>query len=122
LNVIHAQDAEQLRHGLRTLIEASRRADQQPLLFFPKTALAWALAEAHERLRKARSAWEGDDYHQVGERDYAPGYAALLTRGLDLFDPASDEHRAFVVATETVCHVLDPLHETLLRPVRTEAA
>ena len=120
LNVIRPQDAEQLRHGLRTLIEASRRAEQQPLLFFPKAALAWALAEPGDRLYKARSAWEGDDYHQVGERDYAPGYAALLTRGLDLFDPASDEHRAFVAATKMVCQVLDPLHETLLQPAPTD--
>ncbi|MEO6798686.1 MAG: exodeoxyribonuclease V subunit gamma [Rhodanobacter sp.] len=115
LPLVHAQDAGQLRHGLRTLIGASRRAEQQALLFFPKTALAWASAEADDRARKARSAWEGNGYIQVGERDYAPGYAALLTRGLDLFDSASDEHRAFVAATEMVCHVLDPLHEALLR-------
>jgi len=120
LQVIHAQPEEQLRHGLRRLIEAGRRSERQPLLFFPKTALAWALARPDDRLQKARSAWEGDGYNQAGERDYAPGYAALLTRGLDLFDPASSEHRAFVAATETVCHVLDPMHETLLKPESTD--
>ena len=117
---IHAQSDEQLRHGLRVLIEASRYVEQQPLLFFPKTALAWAVAKPDERLQKAWSAWEGNGYNQIGERDYAPGYAALLTRGLDLFDPASSEHHAFVVATETVCHVLDPLRESLLKPETTD--
>lgn len=120
LSLIHAQEYEQLRHGLRTLIEASRRAEQQPLLFFPKTALAWAEAKPDDRVYKARSAWEGDGYNHVGERDYAPGYAALLTRGLDLFDLASDAHRAFVAATATVCHVLDPLQSTLLKPESTD--
>jgi exodeoxyribonuclease V gamma subunit len=121
LQVIHAQDANQLRRGLRTLIEESRRAEQQPLLFFPKAALAWALAKPDERRHKARLAWEGDGHNQVGERDYAPGYAALLARGLDLFDPAGSEHWSFVSATETVCHVLDPLQITLLKPATTDA-
>ena len=115
LQLIHAQDSEQLRHGLRTLIEARHDAEQQPLLFFPKTAFAWATAKPDDRTYKARSAWEGG-YNKTGERDYAPGYAALLTRGLDLFDLASNEHRSFVSATEIVCHVLDPRHETLLKP------
>jgi len=120
LQVIHAQPEQQLRHGLRSLIEACRRGEQQPLLFFPKTALAWAVAGPDDRLQKARSAWEGDGHNQTGERDYAPGYAALLTRGLDLFDPTGSAHHAFVAATETVCHVLDPLHETLLKPESTD--
>ncbi|MEO8748253.1 MAG: exodeoxyribonuclease V subunit gamma, partial [Rhodanobacter sp.] len=120
LPVIHAQDGEQLRHGLRSLIEASRQAERQPLLFFQKTALAWAVSKPDDRLPKARSAWEGG-YNQTGERDYAPGYAALLTRGLDLFDPAGSEHRAFVAATEIVCHVLDPLHAALLTPETSNA-
>jgi exodeoxyribonuclease V gamma subunit len=115
LQTIHAQDADQLRQGLRTLIEASHRAEQQPLLFFPKTALAWALAKPDERAHKARVAWEGDGHNQVGERDYAPGYAALLTRGLDLFDPAGPDHAAFVNATRLVCGVLDPERVSLLK-------
>ncbi|MEO6926915.1 MAG: exodeoxyribonuclease V subunit gamma [Rhodanobacter sp.] len=120
LQLIHAQESDQLRHGLRSLIEASRHAEQQPLLFFPKTALAWALADPDDRTSKSRSAWEGG-YNQAGERDYAPGYAALLTRGLDLFDPGSSEHHRFVAATEAVCHVLDPLHEALLKPATRDA-
>jgi exodeoxyribonuclease V gamma subunit len=60
-------------------------------------------------------AWEGDGHNQVGERDYAPGYAALLTRGLDLFDPAGPDQTAFVSATELVCGVLDPERVSLLK-------
>lgn len=118
LQAIHAQDAEQLRHGLRTLIEASRRAEQQPLLFFPKTALAWAHAAPDDRMHNARSAWEGNGFNQIGERDYAPGYAALLTRGIDLFDPDSPDHHAFVSATRLVCSVLDPEQRSLLKEPR----
>lgn len=118
LPLVHGQNAEQLRHGLRTLIEASRRAELEPLLFFPKTALAWACAEPDERAHKAKSAWEGNGYAQAGERDYAPGYAALLTRGTDLFDPDSPDHRAFVDATRLVCSVLDPEQRSLLKEAR----
>ncbi|MDE3209718.1 MAG: hypothetical protein KGM46_03160, partial [Pseudomonadota bacterium] len=60
-----------------------------------------------ERLAKAAAAWEGDGFNP-GERDYAPGYAALLGRDLELFDTTSPAHHAFVAATTLVCGVLDP--------------
>lgn len=115
LQPIHAQNADQLRDGLRSLITAYRHSEQQPLLFFPKTALTWAIAKPDERVSKASAAWEGG-FNQTGERDYAPGYAALLTRGLAMLDPDSPDYRAFVRATELVCGVLDPLHNMLLKP------
>jgi len=115
LDPVRAQDAAQLRRGLRRLIEAYLAAEQQPLLFFARTAQAYAMAAPEHRLAKAGAAWEGDDFNHVGERDYAPGYAALLGRGLDLFDPASPAHHAFVAATELVCNVLDPQHTILLK-------
>ena len=114
LDPIRAQDITQLRHGLRRLIEAYLSAEQQPLLFFPRTAQTWAISAPEDRLAKAAATWEGDDFNG-GERDYAPGYSALLSRGLDLFDPASPAHRAFVAATELVCGVLDPAHTMLLK-------
>jgi len=114
LDVIMALDGGQLRHGLRRLIQACRAAEQQPLLFFPRTAQAWATSEPEDRLTKAATAWEGDGFNP-GERDYAPGYAALLSRGLQLFGEASPAHRAFVAATELVCGVLDPQHTTLMK-------
>ncbi|WP_449428017.1 exodeoxyribonuclease V subunit gamma [Rhodanobacter umsongensis] len=117
LDPIRAQDAAQLRHGLRRLIDAYRSAEQQPLLFFPRTAQAYATSEPEARLGKAAAAWAGDDFNG-GERDYAPGYAALLSRGLELFDPDSPAHRAFVAATELVCAVLDPAHTMLLKEPR----
>ncbi len=113
LDLLRAQDRAQLRHGLRRLIEACLCAARQPLLFFPRTAQAWATSEAEDRLARAMAAWEGDDFNP-GERDHAPGYAALLGRGLDLFDATGPAHRAFVAATELVCDVLDPERTTLL--------
>jgi exodeoxyribonuclease V gamma subunit len=115
LDTILAQDRDQLRHGLRRLIETYQVAEQQPLLFFPRTALAWAAGKPEDRLAKAEAAWAGDGFNQIGERDYAPGYAALLSRGLELFDVDTPAHRAFVAATELVCGVLDPDHTTLLK-------
>lgn len=115
IEIMQRQDSAQLRHGLRRLIAATQSAEQQPLLFFPLTALAYAASEPEDRLTKAKSAWEGDRFNHAGERDYAPGYAALLSRGLDLFDADSPAYQAFVAATELVCSVLDPAHTTLLK-------
>ncbi|KZC16362.1 MULTISPECIES: exodeoxyribonuclease V subunit gamma [Rhodanobacter] len=117
LDAVMAQDDDRLRHGLRRLIEACRAAEQRPLLFFPRTAQAWAASEPEDRRAKAIAAWEGDGFNP-GERDYAPGYAALLSRGLDLFDETGPAHRAFIAATELVCGVLDPGHTTLLKEPR----
>jgi exodeoxyribonuclease V gamma subunit len=114
LDAILALDAGQLRHGLRRLVDAYRAAERQPLLFFPRTALAWAASAPEDRLARAAAAWEGDGFNP-GERDYAPGYAALLSRGLALFDVETPAHRAFVAATELVCGVLDPGHTTLMK-------
>lgn len=114
LGPVQAQDTAQLRRGLRRLIQAYRTAEQQPLLFFPRTAQAWAASAPNDRLARAAAAWEGDGFNP-GERDYAPGYAALLSRGLELFDAESPAHRAFVAATELVCDVLDPDHASLLK-------
>jgi exodeoxyribonuclease V gamma subunit len=44
-----------------------------------------------------RKAWLADG-RGVGERDYAPGYARLLARGLDPSDPASAEGAALIEA------------------------
>ncbi|MDE2308882.1 MAG: exodeoxyribonuclease V subunit gamma [Xanthomonadaceae bacterium] len=115
LDPVRAQDAAQLRRGLRRLIAAYQAAVQQPLLFFARTAQAYATAAPDQRLARAAAAWNGDGASHVGERDYAPGYAALLSRGLDLFDLASPAHHAFVAATGLVCDVLDPQRTMLLK-------
>jgi exodeoxyribonuclease V gamma subunit len=120
LDPVRAQDTDQLRHGLRRLVEAYVAAENQPLLFFAQSALAYAKSAPEERLIKAAAAWEGDDFRRTGERDYAPGYAALLSRGLELFDESSSAHQAFVAATELVCDVLDPQRAMLLKPQASE--
>ncbi len=123
LDALLAQDTEQLRHGLRALIDMYLAAQQQPLLFFPQSALAYASSAPEERLERAATAWAGSDSGHGGERDYAPGYAALLARGLDLFNPSSAAHRAFVAATQRVSAVLDPGHTMLFKsaPSRIDA-
>jgi len=121
LALLQAQDTDQLRRGLRCLIEAYLAAEQQPLLFFPRTAQTYALNDPETRLGKAAATWEGDDFNS-GERDYAPGYAALLSRGMELFEPHSPAHRSFLAATELVCKVLDPQHTMLLKASVSEPA
>ncbi len=113
LDAIVAQTPAQLREGLSSLIQVSRDSLSQPLLFFPKTAWAWANAKQGKRESDARSAWESAD-RTTGERDYTPGYAALLTRDMDLFDANSPEHASFVASIELVAAVLDPEHRVLL--------
>ena len=120
LDPVRAQDTDQLRLGLRRLVEAYVIAENQPLLFFAQSALAYAKNAPEDRLVKAAAAWEGDDFKRTGERDYAPGYAALLSRGLELFDESSSAHQAFVAATELVCGVLDPQRAMLLKPQASE--
>lgn len=120
LQPIHGQDLAQLRQGLRSLIAAWQAAGEQPQLFFPRTAQAYATSTPDERLGKAAAAWAGDSFGHHGERDYAPGYAALLGRDLNLFDPTDAAHHAFVAATELVCGVLDPARTMLMQ--RPEAA
>lgn len=115
LDAILTQDIDQLRHGLRSLIDTYLVAMQRPLLFFPQTALAYATSATEDRLAKAAVAWEGDDFGRTGERDYAPGYAALITRGLELFDADSPAHHAFVASTALVCGVLDPTRSILMK-------
>ena len=120
LDPVRAQDTDQLRHGLRRLVEAYVAAENQPMLFFAQSALVYAKNASEDRLAKAAAAWEGDDFKRTGERDYAPGYAALLSRGWELFDEGSSAHHAFVAATTLVCDVLDPQHMMLLKPQASE--
>jgi exodeoxyribonuclease V gamma subunit len=112
LGILRTHDEAGLRAGLHRLVDIWQAASQRPLLFFPATASAYADASADERERKARTQWEGSGFGP-GERDYAPGYAQLATRGLDLFDPHSPGHAAFVEAVGLVAGVLDPQRSVL---------
>ncbi|NYE30605.1 exodeoxyribonuclease V gamma subunit [Rhodanobacter sp. K2T2] len=117
LDPIVANDTDALRVGLRRLIDLAHAADRRPLLFFPKTALAYALSAPDERIYRTAAVWEGNDFSGMGERDYAPGYAALISRGVDLFDEKGAAYQAFVAATKAVCDVLDPSHRLLFKSV-----
>ena len=117
LALLGEQDEHELRAGLCRLVDAWQAASQRPPMYFPATTHAYATASAESRIANARRKWEGggsDD--AAGERDYAPGYARLATRGLDLFDPADPAHAAFVAATQFIAGVLDPRRAILLSP------
>jgi len=118
LDAVLAQDPGHLQAGLRRLIELWLGSERQPLLFFPRTAWAYATATTDKRLDAARKAWLGDENEHKGERDYAPGHARLLARDLDLFDVASDAHAAFAAAVAAVADVLDPARAVLFAPSR----
>jgi exodeoxyribonuclease V gamma subunit len=113
LTSIRSQTGEQMRNGLRRLIHASIAARAQPALYFPKTAWIWATAANPGAA--ARKTWEGGDFKRRGERDYAPGYAGVLARGLDFLDPDATAHGRFIVDTELVADVLDPQRQVLRR-------
>jgi len=116
LAAILAQQPAELEAGLGRLVELWRTRRERPLLFFPRTAWAHAGAVPGERRVRAQRQWLGDDAGwQRGERDYAPGYAGLLARGLALFDPATPAGDAFAAAVATICTVLDPHRSVLLR-------
>ena len=59
-----------------------------------------------------------------GERDYAPGYARLLARDLDMFEEGSSAHAVFVDSIAQIVEILDPAHRVLpaLRPVHGDAS
>ncbi len=118
LDAMLAQDPGHLQAGLRRLIELWLGSERQPLLFFPRTAWAYATAAPEKRLDAARKAWLGDENERKGERDYAPGHARLLARDLDLFDDASVAHAAFDAAVTAVADVLDPARAVLFASPR----
>jgi exodeoxyribonuclease V gamma subunit len=122
LHPLVAADTDTLRAGLRRLIDLAQAAEHQPLLFFPKTALAYATSAPDQRVWRAAAAWQGSEFAGVGERDYAPGYAALISRGVDLFDEAGASYRAFVAATQTVCEILDPSRLLLFKTAIVDAS
>lgn len=112
------QDPARLRAGLRRLIGLWRSSERQPLLFFPRTAWAYATSLPDKRLEVARECWLGTENVRQGERDYAPGHARLLARDLDLFEEETREHAVFVATVTAVADVLDPAHAVLFAPPR----
>jgi exodeoxyribonuclease V gamma subunit len=98
LNAIDVEArAAEIRTRLARLVDFWQQSGRQPLSYLPKTAWAAAGADAADRGEAMRKAWLADG-RSVGERDYAPGYARLLARGLDPSDPASAEGAALVEA------------------------
>lgn len=98
LNAIDAEAmAVEIRARLARLVGFWQQSGRQPLRYLPKTAWAAAGADAADRGEVMRKAWLADG-RGVGERDYAPGYARLLARGLDPSDPASAEGAALIEA------------------------
>jgi exodeoxyribonuclease V gamma subunit len=114
LDAMLQQDHARLRSGLRRLVGLAQDAQAWPLAYFPRTAWAWATAVPEARLACARKAWESTSDRHPGERDYAPGYTALLARGIDLLDAGGAAYAAFVSTVRAVAGVLDPAGMVLL--------
>ncbi len=69
-----------LEQRLRALLQIAEDAAELGLHYFPQTSWAALEGDADAVAR----AWQGDDASfQTGERDLAPGYAALIGRDLD---------------------------------------
>lgn len=119
LDVIVGQSEAQLRAGLGALARAAQRARREPWFYFPDAAFAYVTARKELAWRRARAAWYGFANH--GERDRAPGYSALFTRGLDPFRPNSAEGAQFAAAAECIAALLDP-DRRVLRPAPARGA
>jgi exodeoxyribonuclease V gamma subunit len=102
-----AQDAAQLRSGLDGLIRMALAAQHGVVFFPPRSAWAWQQADAATRIDKTEKAWAGDEWNP-GERDYAPGYAALLARDVDWLDASTPVGGAFAQTCARIAAILDP--------------
>lgn len=77
----YACGIEELSRRVETLLGLWHHAQQETAWYFPSTSNALAKAKPGEDMKKARESWEGE----YAERDQQPPYAAMLTRGVDLF-------------------------------------
>ncbi|GAA0718670.1 exodeoxyribonuclease V subunit gamma [Dokdonella soli] len=75
-NAVEQQLAD-LQRRVGGLLTFWADAQRQPVWYFPKTS--WAAASGKDDARLAAT-WIASGDHGTGERDYAPGYAALLAR------------------------------------------
>lgn len=86
-----------------------QHAGQHPLRYFPRASAAviQALGAEKDIAKAVRDAWQSGSHH-TGERDYAPGYAALLV-GDELFDdgsPALDALCEFALELDGLLHLV----------------
>lgn len=91
---------DDLQRRLSRLIALWQTAERQPLAYLPKTAWAAATHDEDKRVAAMHSAWTSSS-HRTGERDYAPGYAQWLARGIDPVDPHGAEAQS-LIATATM--------------------
>lgn len=91
------QDLGRRVDGLLTIW---RQAGQCPGTYFPRTS--WAALDENPEL--AQRTWEGS--FNTGERDYAPGYSALLAGEVN-FAPGQPEHEALQVMARRLMALID---------------
>lgn len=92
---------EALAARVAALLSIWRQAQRQPLPYFPRTS--WAALD--EKPDAARQAWEGG--FNTGERDYAPGYARLLT-GETNFADGQPQHAELQALALRLARLIDP--------------
>jgi exodeoxyribonuclease V gamma subunit len=110
VDAIVRQNPEQLRAGLRALVDAAVAGVWLP----PYTAWDWLCATPEKRDEKARERWFGGEsgFGPRAEREFH-AYAALAARDTDFLESDSPAHASFRNACDLVASVLDPQRRVL---------
>ena len=85
-----------LGQRVQRLVDFYVAAQRDTVWYFPKTS--WA-SRADDSADAVSYAWAGDGGRKKGEMDYAPGYAALLGRGMGLETPSTPSVAAELTET-----------------------
>jgi len=96
-------DPAVLRQGLSRLLLLWYRGQSRPAPYLPKTS--WRLTGNKGSLYAAQRALTGG-FQSTGELDYAPGYARLLFRDLDLQNAELAEGKLFAKCAESLLQIL----------------
>lgn len=101
---------DDLRRRLRGLVRCWQRARQGDSYFYPKAGWAAVSAKNEDAIASAvRSTWVKD--FGVGERDYAPGFAAMLEGDLVFGDANSDAEGKALAALVCEARTINELIE-----------
>ena len=117
---ILAQSDAQLTTGLHELSAMMRHAARTPPFLFPKTTWASLKSSSERRDIDARNAWEGSSFRK-GERDFEPGYAALVARDTDFLKHSTPGYEEFEATNAWIGNILDPSRNVLRRAARGSA-
>jgi exonuclease V gamma subunit len=99
------EELDDVRGGLRKLLDLYRSAHQTVGVYHARTSHAWATAKPEKRRADTRDSWVGG-FESTGERDYAPGYNRLLAGDETFLDPGDPDHERFVGIAEAILEAM----------------